>query len=245
MPVLPPAFLRSLPASGSVQAHTLIYSQTRALRKSPDVANGHLALLAQGTAHIMNDRIGSQASQRMSKKVGGHALQHLQQPCGIKAAVAVSWTLGMKTPDLLQQACSALQQDTEGVQASALLRLLADSRGERTQTLRDRGGCTPSGAKYTRPSSPYWPSRCRSFCGFCVYGDTVTRSSRCAASATSTHRRKAGDSQTQGPGVRPGGTMCGGILLMYKMPAAGHTQAQSTALGIPGMLPSGLTRAGG
>lgn len=38
--------------------------------------------------------------------------------------------------------------------------------------------------------------------------------------------------------------MCGGILLMYKMPAARHTQAQSTALGIPGMLPSGLTHTG-
>ena len=33
----------------------------------------------------------------MSRQVGGHALQYLQQPRGIKAAAAVSWTLGVKT----------------------------------------------------------------------------------------------------------------------------------------------------
>lgn len=75
----------------------------------------------------------------------------------------------------------------------------------------------PSGARYTRPSSPYWPSMCRSFSGFCTNSLALSAKvgikdllRRCWA------RRER--------------TIWGGILLIYRMPAAQHSHLSAASL---------------
>ena len=49
-------------------------------------------------------------------------------------------------------------------------------------------GRVPSGAKYTRPRSPYWPSMCRSFCGFCP-GQVTLSAHKCNQKDLQSRRR--------------------------------------------------------